>query len=62
MTGSRHSELFFSSNVVQKPIVMRFDRSITLTGCVLETFQVEDLDASPAVADESCLLEGVRHE
>lgn len=51
---------YFSSSVVQKSIVMRFDRAIALTGCALETFQVEDLDVSSAVTDETGLLESIR--
>jgi hypothetical protein len=38
---------------------MRFDRAIALTGCVLETFQVEDLDVSSAITDETGLLESI---
>ena len=62
MLGSRHKEIVFSGTVVQKPIVMRFDRSIALTGCVLESFQIENLDASPTVADEAGLLESIRND
>jgi hypothetical protein len=41
---------------------MRLDGAVAFAGCVLEPTQIEDLNASPAVADESSLLEGVRDE
>jgi hypothetical protein len=43
----------FCSGVVQKLIVMRFHRSVALAGQTLEALEVNDLDVSAVVTDET---------
>jgi hypothetical protein len=47
--------------VVQQPIVVRLDGSIAFAGFPLEALQVNNLDVPPGIADETGLLEHVRH-
>src|ERR1700760_2237460 len=46
---------------IQKPIVVRFHPAVALTGSILKAFDVSDLDASSAIANETSLLVNVSH-
>src|SRR5437868_6437805 len=52
------AEGLFHIAAEQRPVV-RVDGSIALAGCVPQTLQIDDLDASPRVLDKSRLLQRV---
>jgi hypothetical protein len=42
--------------VVQQPVVLRLDRPVSLAGCVLNPFQIQNLNVSTLVANKTGLL------